>query len=72
MAHDQQVNASCGLGTTHDPSAWCHVEGVAAYQGRSHMDRGLRWRNDPLCCVLSWFVKKPMQIDGLRMVMTLA
>jgi transposase len=71
-AHDTPVKACVVLRTPSDASAWRHAEVIAASNGQSQGEGGLRLLHEPLCCVSSWLVKKPHRLDGLLMVMTLA
>jgi transposase len=45
---------------------------IQAYKGQAQAEGGFRFLKDPLFFVSSLFVKKPSQIQGLLLVMTLA
>jgi hypothetical protein len=60
------------LGTNIDASALGDTEVIQAYKGRSRVEGGFHFLNDPLFFVSSLFVKKPCRRQGLLMVMTLA
>jgi transposase len=72
MRHHQPVKACFVLGTTIGTSELRDAEVMAADNGQSSVEGGVRLLKDPLLLVSSWFVNKPSRIEGRLMVMPLA
>ena len=60
------------IGTNLDANQWRAPAVMHAYQAPAQVEGGVRFLQDPLFCVSSWFVKKPWRMQGRLMVMTLA
>ncbi|ETX00983.1 MAG: transposase [Candidatus Entotheonella factor] len=60
------------LGSNIEAKALSDEEVIVAYKAQSQVEGGFRFLKDPLFFVSSLFVKKPIRIQGLLMVMTLA